>query len=102
MELDKTYYVYLLANKHQTVIYTGKTSDLQRRVAEHKLKLFPKSFTARYTVDQLVHFEGFETNEEASYREHQIKAGSRQKKTDLIVQNNPEWKDLSKDWDSFY
>ncbi len=99
MELDKTYYVYLMANKHLTVIYTGKSSDLQRRTKEHKMKLSPKSFTARYNVDRLVYFEGYETNEEAKQREQQIKAGSRKKKVALIEKNNPEWKDLSKYWD---
>lgn len=99
MELDQTYYMYLMANKHRTVIYTGKTSDLHRRIKEHKMKLSPKSFTARYNIDRLVYFEGFETNEEAKQREHQIKAGSRQKKIDLIEKENPEWKDLSAGWD---
>tara|TARA_R110000868_G_scaffold408293_7_gene691116 strand:- start:76216 stop:76524 length:309 start_codon:yes stop_codon:yes gene_type:complete len=101
MELNEMYYMYLMANAHRTVIYTGKTTDLQRRVLEHKLKLSPKSFTARYNVNQLVHFEAFETNEEASQREHQIKAGSRKKKIDLIERNNPDWKDFSDGWGSF-
>lgn len=101
MELDKTYYVYLMANKHRTVIYTGKSSDLQRRTKEHKMKLSPKSFTARYNVDRLVYFEGYETNEEAVQRERQIKSGSRQKKVALIEKENPDWKDLSEGWDLY-
>ena len=99
MELDKAYHTYLMANKHWTVIYTGKTSDLLKRVTEHKKKLKPKSFTARYNVDRLVYFEAFSTIEEATQREHQIKSGSRQKKIELIEKNNPEWKDLSEGLD---
>lgn len=99
MELDQTFYIYLMANKRRTVIYTGRTSDLQKRVKEHKLKLSPKSFTARYNVDQLVYFEVLQSMDEASYREHQIKAGSRQKKILLIEKMNPEWKDLSEGWE---
>ncbi len=99
MELDKTFYVYMTANNHRTVIYTGKSSDIQRRIKEHKRKLSPKSFTARYNVDRSVYFESFQSNEEAVQREQQIKAGSRKKKVDLIEKNNPEWKDLSEDWD---
>ncbi len=100
MELDKTYHIYLMSNRYRTVIYTGKTSDLLKRVTEHKKKLLPKSFTARYNVDRLVYFEGFETNDQAIQRERQIKAGSRQKKIDLIEQYNPKWEDLSAGWDN--
>ena len=101
MILDSAFYVYIMSNKRQTVLYTGKTSDLQKRVIEHKLKLSPKSFTARYNVNQLVYFEGFSTNEEATQREYQIKAGSRQKKIDLINSMNPQWLVLSSGWDLY-
>ncbi|GAB5410830.1 MAG: GIY-YIG nuclease family protein [Balneolaceae bacterium] len=96
MEIGTTYYVYILTNKRRTVLYTGKTHDLSRRMTEHKQKLLPKSFTARYNIDRLVYFEIYGDTEEAKQREQQIKAGSRQKKIDLINSMNPEWKDLSK------
>lgn len=99
MVLGQSYYVYILANKRRTVLYTGKSSDLTRRMIEHKRKLSPQSFTARYNVDRLVYFESFEFSDDASSREKQIKAGSRRKKIELIESVNPKWEDLSKDWD---
>ncbi len=87
--------VYLLTNKNNTVIYTGVTSDLVKRMYKHKNKIYTTSFTRRYNVDKLVYFEVFHSIEEAIYREKQIKGGSRKKKIDLIISNNPEWKDLS-------
>ena len=101
MTLDQAYYVYIMANKRRTTLYTGKSSDLQIRVIEHKKKLSPKSFTARYNIDRLVYYEGFSTDEEARQREHQIKAGSRIKKIELIEQMNPDWDDLSNGWDLY-
>ena len=89
----KTYAVYLLTNKNNTVLYTGVTNDLRRRVAEHKMKIIP-GFTKRYSVDKLVYYEFFENVEPAISREKQIKAGSRQKKEALINGINPEWTDL--------
>ncbi len=90
----RTYQVYILTNKHRTVLYTGVTSNLKLRVEQHKLKTNQKSFTARYNVDELVYYEQFFDIGEAIAREKQIKAGSRQKKLDLINGFNPEWKDL--------
>ncbi len=95
MELGAIFYVYILTNKRRTVLYTGKTHDLSRRMIEHKQKLSRKSFTARYNVDQLVYFEEFGDEEESRLREKQIKSGSRQKKIELINSMNPNWKDLS-------
>ena len=89
----KTFAVYILANSHDTVLYTGVTNDLARRVTEHKLKVLP-GFTKRYNVDKLVYFEWFENAESAIAREKQIKAGSRAKKEALIDSVNSEWKDL--------
>ncbi|PZX47768.1 GIY-YIG nuclease family protein [Algoriphagus chordae] len=86
--------IYLLTNKNNTVIYTGVTEDLIRRVQEHKSKFDPNSFTAKYNLDKLVYFEGFHTIDEAIAREKQIKAGSRAKKEKLINSVNPTWKDL--------
>jgi putative endonuclease len=87
------YYIYLLTNKYNTVIYTGMTNDLLRRVAQHKSKRTP-GFTSRYNVTKLVYYEHFGLVENAIAREKQIKAGSRKKKEQLIEPVNPEWRDL--------
>jgi putative endonuclease len=86
-------YVYLLANKHNNVLYTGVTSDLIRRVYEHRNKLV-KGFTQKYNVDRLVYYEACANIVVAIEREKQIKAWSRKKKDDLIYALNPEWDDL--------
>jgi putative endonuclease len=90
---SKTFAVYLLTNKNNTVLYTGVTNDLRRRISEHRLKLLP-GFTKQYNVDKLVYFEWFEDAPNAITREKQIKAGSRKKKVALIEASNPEWRDL--------
>lgn len=90
----RTYQVYILTNKNHTVLYTGVTSNLKLRVEQHKMKSNPKSFTARYNVDELVYYEQYFDIGEAIFREKQIKAGSRQKKLDLIKGFNSEWRDL--------
>jgi len=87
-------YVYLMTNKNKTTLYCGVTSDLVKRVQEHKGHVHAKSFTARYNLELLVYYEGFHRIEEAIAREKQIKAGSRKKKEALINSLNPEWKDL--------
>ena len=86
-------YIYLLANKHNNVLYTGVTSDLIRRVYEHKNKLV-KGFTQKYNVDRLVYYEVCANIVVAIERKKQIKAWSRKKKDDLINALNPEWDDL--------
>lgn len=86
-------YVYLLANKHNNVLYTGVTSDLIRRIYEHKNKLV-KGFTQKYNVDRLVYFEVCTNIVAAIEREKQIKGWSRKKKQDLINALNPGWDDL--------
>jgi putative endonuclease len=86
-------YVYLLANKHNNVLYTGVTSDLIRRVYEHKNKLV-KGFTQKYNVDRLVYYEACSNIVVAIEREKQVKGWSRKKKEDLINALNPEWDDL--------
>ncbi len=95
----KTYHTYIVTNKNHTVLYTGVTSDLRKRILEHRYKMYPHSFTARYNADQLVYYEAFFDIGEAIAREKQIKAGSRQKKNDLINSFNPEWRDLFEDLD---
>lgn len=88
------YYVYILTNKYCTVLYTGVTRDLIRRVYEHKNHFDKDSFTSKYNVTRLVYFE--ETNDvrSAIEREKQIKSWSRKQKTDLIFEKNPHWVDL--------
>ncbi len=93
--------IYILTNKYHTVLYTGVTSDLKKRIYQHKNKEFKSSFTANYNCNKLVYFENFIRIEEAIAREKQIKGGSRKGKEELINAFNPEWKDLwevIKDW----
>lgn len=92
-----TYSVYLLTNKNNTVIYAGVTNDLARRIWEHKFGTGSK-FTKKYNCNKLVYFENFHVISHAIEREKQIKAGSRQKKEDLINLENPTWNDLSERW----
>ena len=92
------YFVYILSNKWDTVLYVGMTNDLERRLWQHRNKVY-QGFTSRYHVTKLVYFEVYQDAIEAIAREKQIKAGSRQKKIDLINSLNPEWKDLSEDWE---
>ena len=82
-----------MTNKNNTVLYTGVTNDLKRRVYQHKVKLID-GFTKRYNINKLVYYEAGEDVYYAILREKQIKGGSRQKKVDLINSINKEWKDL--------
>jgi putative endonuclease len=86
--------VYILTNKNHTVLYTGVTNDLIRRVYEHKNHLDLNSFTAKYKVMKLVYFEETSDVTAAIEREKQIKSWSRNRKTDLIFEKNPHWVDL--------
>ena len=83
-----------MANKVNTVLYTGVTSNLPRRIYEHKNKVV-EGFTKRYNITKLVYYEIFDDPETAIRREKQIKSGSRKKKVDLIMSMNPEFNDLS-------
>ena len=89
----KLYYVYILTNAYNKVLYTGVTNDLERRCYEHKHKIV-KGFTQKYNVDKLVYFEKFDFIDLAIAREKQIKGYSRMKKVALIDQFNKEWKEL--------
>jgi len=91
--MNRQYCVYIITNKHNTVLYTGITNDLKRRVYEHKEKLVD-GFTKKYNITKLVYYEVFDDAENAILREKQVKAGSRQKKIDLIRSINREWRDL--------
>ncbi len=90
------YFVYILSNKNNTVLYTGVTNDLVRRCFEHKKKLI-KGFTQKYNIDKLVYFESFDFVDLAIAREKQIKGYSRAKKNSLINKLNPGWNDLNYD-----
>jgi putative endonuclease len=86
--------VYIMSNKNHTTLYVGVTSELYYRVIEHKEKKYPRSFTAKYNLNELVYYEVFHSIEEAIAREKQIKGGSRADKEKLINAINPDWKDL--------
>jgi putative endonuclease len=94
--LIHSYYIYILTNAHDTVLYTGVTNDLERRCYEHKQKRI-KGFTQKYNVDKLIYFERFDFVDLAIAREKQIKGYSRVKKIALIDQFNIEWKELYSD-----
>jgi len=85
--------VYILTNVRNTVLYVGVSSNLVKRIWDHKHKAH-FGFTSKYNVDKLVYYEFFDDVINAIIREKQLKAGSRQKKLDLINKFNPEWKDL--------
>ena len=89
----KQYFVYIMTNNGNTTLYTGMTNDLSRRVYEHREKLVG-GFTRRYNIVKLVYYEAYDRREDAIRREKQIKAGSRQKKLDLINSTNKGWSDL--------
>ena len=94
----KFWYVYIMANKFNGVIYIGVTDNIEERVREHKNKIYPKSFTAKYNCENLIYFEEFENGEEASIREKQFKKWKRDWKIKLIEEMNPSWSDLSINW----
>jgi len=91
------YYVYIMSNWNDKVIYIGATSNLEKRVYQHKNKTM-EGFTKKYNVNKLVYFEDTTNVKEALEREKQLKKWSRQKKNDLINSMNPNWNDLSNDW----
>ena len=88
------YYVYIMTNTYNTVLYTGVTNDLGRRVWEHRNKVNKSSFTSMYNVHKLVYYETFNYILDAIKREKQLKAGSRKKKIKLIEKNNKTWNNL--------
>ena len=87
-------YVYILSNKRNGTLYVGVTSNLVKRIFEHKEKVV-NGFSAKYNLDLLVYYEEWWCIEEAIQREKQLKAGNRKKKLSLIESINPDWKDLS-------
>jgi len=89
----KSYYVYILTNLHNNVLYTGVTNDLERRIYEHKNKKY-KGFTSRYNVNRLVYYEIHDMIEAAISREKQIKRYTRSRKVKIITEFNLKWEDL--------
>ncbi len=94
---SNSYYVYMMTNKTDKVLYTGVTNNLERRLWEHKNKLI-EGFTSRYNIIKLVYFEATSDINSAIEREKQIKGWLRSKKNELIESINPDWKDLSASW----
>ena len=94
--MEKQYYVYIMTNKNNTVLYTGITNDLKRRAYEHKEKL-AEGFTKQYNITKLVYYEVFQDSYHAIQREKKIKGGSREKKIELVNTINSRWKDLYDD-----
>ncbi len=91
--MNKAYYVYIMTNISHASLYTGITSNLKKRIWQHKEKQV-EGFTERYNISKLVYYEAFNDIQYALQREKQIKAGSRQKKLNLIDKFNNDWKDL--------
>ena len=91
------YYVYVLTNKSNRVMYIGVTNNLERRLYEHKQELI-EGFTKRYHVNKLVYFETTTDVRSAIEREKQLKGWRRARKNELVETMNPEWRDLSEDW----
>jgi putative endonuclease len=92
----KTFYIYMLASRSRR-LYIGMTSDLERRVADHKAKAVP-GFTSRYNIDRLVWYESADSADAAAEREQQLKKWRREKKVTLIEMENAAWDDLADEW----
>ena len=92
------YYVYIATNKTNKVLYTGVTNNIYNRQNQHKTKLHPKSFTAKYNASKIVHYETYNNSYDAITREKQIKGWTREKKLNLIRKNNPGWKELTREY----
>ncbi len=95
--MDKLYYVYILSNWNDKVLYIGVTSNLPKRLYEHQNHLV-NGFSAKYNTYKLIYFESTTDVYSALSREKQLKNWNRAKKNALISQRNPQWEDLSKDW----
>jgi putative endonuclease len=97
MPSTRRYYVYLITNWNNKVMYVGVTNNLERRIYEHKKKLV-KGFTKKYNVNKLVYFEETQDVTTAINREKEIKKWRREKKNQLVNRINPTWQDLSLEW----
>jgi putative endonuclease len=94
---DRNFFVYILTNWNNQVMYVGVTNNLERRLSEHKNKV-NDGFTKKYNVHKLVYFEHTTDVRAAIAREKEIKKWRREKKNNLVITMNPEWKDLSEEW----
>jgi putative endonuclease len=92
-----TYFIYILSSPNKSVLYIGVTNDLQRRIAEHKSKMF-EGFSKKYNCTNLVYFEKHNQIEKAILKEKQLKKWKREWKENLINSENSDWTDLAKDW----
>lgn len=90
-------YVYILTNKHHTVLYIGMTTDLRTRIWEHQQRINRKAFTARYNVVKPIYYEAFDSADAALDRERYLKGKTRKWKERLIARTNPRWDDLSEE-----
>ena len=88
------HYVYIITNKKEGVLYIGETKKLKKRIYQHKNKVHPTTFSARYNLDKLVYLEEFEIESEAKLREKQMKKWNRDWKIELIEKTNPDRRDL--------
>ncbi|WP_435254671.1 GIY-YIG nuclease family protein [Tenacibaculum sp. A30] len=91
------YYIYIITNKKDGVLYIGVTNNLERRIFEHKNKLI-KGFSSKYNLDKLIYFEEHQFIEEAIKREKNMKKWKREWKINLVIKENPNWDDLAKNW----
>ena len=99
--MKKTYYVYIVSNKYNRVLYIGVTNDLERRMWEHKNSSIKDSFSKKYRLSKLIYYEDYCNIDQAIHREKQLKNWRRQWKINLIKTINPDLKDLSSEWDCF-
>ncbi|MDX1470616.1 MAG: GIY-YIG nuclease family protein [Flavobacteriaceae bacterium] len=97
-QMIKLWYVYIMSNRRNGVLYIGSTDNLGERVKEHKLKRFPNAFTARYNCDKLIYIEEYTNGVGASIREKRMKKWKREWKIKLINEINPSWMDISMNW----
>lgn len=98
----KIWYIYIMTNKMNGVLYIGISDNIEERVKEHQLKVYPKSFTAKYNCDRLVYLEEYDIGLEASKRELNLKKWKRAWKIKLIEDVNPSWMDISLNWNLNY
>ena len=89
--------IYIITNKPNGVLYIGKTKHLKRRIYQHKNKVHPSTFSARYNLDKLVYYESFEIENDAKLKERRMKKWNRDWKIELIEKTNPQWIDLYND-----
>ncbi|WP_194851242.1 GIY-YIG nuclease family protein [Nonlabens antarcticus] len=93
------HYVYILTNKRNGTLYIGETGNIKSRISQHKRKVHPGTFSVRYNLDKLVYFEILNSRDVGLKRERQLKKWNRDWKIRIIEEKNPEWIDLSTNWD---